>query len=209
MMEGNNFFLAPGVEEKAFDDIGTLLDNEDFEERKIFLEGEITQESVYPAIRRILKYNKEDEEQNIEKRTPIKLYISSSGGDLLPGIGLVNVIQNSKTPIYTINLSHQYSAGFLIGLAGHKRFTMRNASFLLHDGETCVDGTASRAYDQMKFYEKMDDRIKHYVLEHSTITEEEYDKNIRREWYLFGDEAKQKGFTDYIIDEDCNISAII
>lgn len=206
--EENNLMFLEELAEPIID-AEAILESENFVERKIFLEGEITPESIYCVIRRILKYNKDDKHQPKESRTPIKLYISSPGGDLLPGISLISVIKNSVTPVYTINFSHQYSTGFLIGLAGHKRFAMKDATFLLHDGDTYIENSTLRAHDQIKFYEKVEERIKRFVVENSNITEEEYEENARREWYLFGDEAKQKGFTDYIIDEDCNISAII
>ena len=43
----------------------------------------------------------------------------------------------------------------------------------------------------------------------SNITSKEYDNKYRIEWYLFADEAKTNGFTDYIIGEDCDIDKII
>ena len=56
---------------------------------------------------------------------------------------------------------------------------------------------------------KLEERIKQYVLSRSTVTEEEYDSKYRVEWYMFADEAKENGFVDYIIGEDCDIDAIV
>ena len=61
----------------------------------------------------------------------------------------------------------------------------------------------------MKFQEREDERLKQYILEHSNITADEYDANLRVEWYMFADEAKQKGFVDYIIGQDCDIDMVI
>ena len=116
---------------------------------------------------------------------------------------------NSKTPVYTINLGYQYSMGFLIGLAGHKRYATRNAKFLMHDGSNFVYNSGAKAQDQMEFHKKVEGRIKQYVLSRSKVTEEEYDSKLRVEWYLFADEAKEKGFVDYILGEDCDINEII
>ena len=41
------------------------------------------------------------------------------------------------------------------------------------------------------------------------MTPEEYDSKFRVEWYMFADEAKEKGFTDYIIGVDCDIDEIV
>ena len=61
----------------------------------------------------------------------------------------------------------------------------------------------------MEFRKREEDRIKDYVTSRSNLTGEEYDKKLRVEWYLFADEAKEKGFTDYIIGEDCDMDEII
>lgn len=61
----------------------------------------------------------------------------------------------------------------------------------------------------MDFQRRLDERIKKYVLDRSKVTEEEYDSKVRVEWYLFADEAKEKGFCDFIIGEDCDIDEIV
>ena len=52
-------------------------------------------------------------------------------------------------------------------------------------------------------------RIRHYVLLHTRISEEEYDKNLRVEWYMFAEEAKDRGVIDKIIGEDCDLDEIV
>lgn len=47
------------------------------------------------------------------------------------------------------------------------------------------------------------------ILDHSMLTSKEYDKKQRVEWYLFADEAKEKGFIDQIIGVDCDIDTVV
>ena len=61
----------------------------------------------------------------------------------------------------------------------------------------------------MEFQRRVEDRIKQYILSRSKITSKEYDSKLRVEWYLFADEAKDKGFCDYIIGDDCDIDEVI
>ena len=122
---------------------------------------------------------------------------------------MIDIIQSSKTPVYTVNLGYQYSMGFLIGLAGHKRFSTKNAKFLMHDGSNFVYGSGTKVQDQMEFQRRVEARIKDYILSRSKLTSEEYDNKLRVEWYLFADEAKEKGFTDYIIGVDCEMDEMI
>ncbi len=183
----------------------------DLQQRKLFLNTDIDELSVAEIVKHIMQFNKEDLYNFIEpkERTPILLYITSNGGDVGAGFELIDVIINSKTPVYTINLGCQYSMAFLIGLAGHARFSMPNAKFLMHDGSSFVYGTGTKVQDQMEFQKKIEKRIKDYVLSHSKLSGEEYDEKLRVEWYMFADEAKDKGFIDFIIGEDYDIDFVI
>lgn len=181
----------------------------DLKQRKLFLNADIDQFTVADAVKHIMQFNKEDIGIEVEKRAPIILYVTSNGGAVDAGFELIDIILNSKTPVYTVNLGYQYSMGFLIGLAGHKRFATRNAKFLMHDGSNFVFGSGTKVQDQMEFQKRVEARIKDYILSRSRLTSEEYDNKLRVEWYLFADEAKEKGFTDYIIGVDCEIDDMI
>lgn len=177
--------------------------------RKFYLNYDVDQVGIHQIARHILQINAEDRNIPREVRTPILLYVVSNGGEVDSGFELIDIIENSTTPVYTINLGYQYSMGFLIGLAGHKRFATRNAKFLMHDGSNFVWNSGAKAQDQMDFNKRIEQRIRDYVISHSKVTEEEYDSKLRVEWYLFADEAKEKGFIDYIIGEDCPLEEVI
>ena len=211
MAENKKYYDIEGdaLFEKGCTTIDDYFYLKDLKQRKLFIDDEICQETIFDITRHILQFNKEDRDVPVEERQPILLYISSNGGNVDDGFELIDVIENSKTPIYTINLSYQYSMAFLIGIAGHKRFASKNAKFLMHDGSQFLYSSGAKVQDQMKFQEKVEKRIKNYVLSKSNITSKEYDSKYRIEWYLFADEAKTNGFTDYIIGEDCDIDKII
>lgn len=181
----------------------------DLQQRKLFLNADIDQFSVGDIVKHIMQYNKEDREIEVDKRKPIILYVTSNGGDVDAGFSLIDAIIASKTPVYTINLGFQYSMGFLIGLAGHKRYAMKNSKFLMHDGSSFVHGSGTKVQDEMEFRRREEARIKDYIISRSKLTSKEYDKKLRVEWYLFADEAKERGFTDYIIGVDCDMDEII
>jgi ATP-dependent Clp protease protease subunit len=181
----------------------------DMQQRKIWLHDEIDIETVSGAIHNIYQYNREDADLPVEERKPILLYIASNGGSVDAGFALIDAIQTSKTPVYTINTGYWYSMGFLIGLAGKRRFAMPNATFLMHDGSNFIWTSGSKAQDQADFNRRVEARVKQYILDHSTLTSKEYDKKQRVEWYLFADEAKEKGFIDQIIGVDCDIDTVV
>ena len=198
-------------------DLGCDLDSgledvfflKDLQRRKFYLNDSIDQYTVHQVARHILQINRDDSGLPAEKRKPIILYVVSCGGEVDSGFEMIDVIESSVTPVYTVNLGYQYSMGFLIGLAGHKRYAMPNAKFLMHDGSNFVWNSGAKAQDQMEFNRKVEERIKRYVISHSNVTPEEYDSKLRVEWYLFADDAKEKGFTDYIIGADCPLDDVI
>lgn len=181
----------------------------DLNQRKLFINDDIDQCAVHDAVKYILQFNREDVGIPKEERKPILLYVVSNGGEVDSGFELIDAVLASITPVYTINLGYQYSMGFLIGLAGDKRYAMPHAKFLMHDGSNFIYDSGSKAQDRMDFYAKLQERTKEYVLAHSKLTEEEFNSKLRVEWYLLADEAKEKGFVDYIIGEDCDISEVI
>lgn len=209
---GNDYYnIDVSIEESLVK--GGLIDDlfylKDLKQRKLFLNMDIDQFSVEDIVKHIMQINKEDKGIEPSERAPILLYVTSNGGEVDSGFELIDVIMSSQTPVYTINLGYQYSMGFLIGLAGHKRYATRNAKFLMHDGSNFVRDSGMKAQDRMDFQKKIEARIRQYVISRSNVTEEEYDSKLRVEWYMFADEAKERGFVDYILGEDCNISEIV
>lgn len=189
--------------------IDELFYLKDLQQRKIFLTTTITQSTVDDVVHSILQFNREDADIPVETRKPILLYLTSLGGEVDAGFEMIDVIRMSKTPIHVINLGYCYSMGFLIFIAGHQRFASENAKFLMHDGSSFVYNSTTKAKDQMLFNDKVDERLKRYVLSHTKITEAEYDERQRQEWYMFADEAQEKGIVDKIIGVDCDIMTIV
>lgn len=207
--ESTGYYEIDDETKKKISSITEVFYLQDLQQRKLILPEEISQEAVDDPIRHILQYNREDAGKPIDRRKPILLYLTSNGGEVDAGFALADTILTSKTPVYTVNLGYWYSMAFLIGIAGHKRFAMPNAKFLLHDGTNFTYGSSSKVQDQMEFQRRAEQRVKQYVVAHTNITEREYNKRLRTEWYMFADEAKARGIIDAIIGEDCDIDAIV
>lgn len=181
----------------------------DLRQRKLFIGEDIDQISVGRVTKHIMQYNAEDSGIDPKDRKPILLYLNSNGGEVDAGFELIDTILMSQTPVYTINTGYWYSMGFLIGIAGHKRFATKHAKFLMHDGSQFVFNSSSKLQDQMEFQMKIENSVKEYTLEHSKVTSEQYDEKRRVEWYMFSSEAKELGFIDCIIGEDCDINEVV
>ena len=150
----------------------------------------------------IFEYNRDDKGKAPEERQPIRIYIDSPGGDVTSGFAIISAIKVSKTPIYTINVGQWSSMAFLIGICGHRRFSLPNMTFLMHDGDLLMAGSTNKAQDKMKFNQRYEnDVIKAHVLAHSNMTSSEYDALSRVEYYMLPEDALKHGFIDEVVTD--------
>ena len=145
-------------------------------------------------------FNRIDQEKKIDvnKRTPIKIYIDSNGGSLTACFTIIDAITMSKTPVWTINIGKAYSAGFFIFITGHKRFAYPNSSFLFNEGSTGIYQDANKFKNYADFYKQQLEQLRAITLEHTQIEPEEYDKHVKDDWWFDVNEALKYGVTDKI-----------
>ena len=186
------------------------FDLEDLADRKLFINDEIDGVVIDTIVYQIMRFNAQDKGKSVEDRLPIKLYINSNGGSVTDGYGLIDAILTSKTPVYTINQAMCASMGFLIFIAGDKRYTMPHAEFLMHDGSNYAMGSTAKMKDRMDFeLGELENMTKEYIISRTKITEDLYKEKYRMEWYFLPKTAKNYGVADFIIGEDCDIDDII
>ena len=145
-------------------------------------------------------FNAQDEQNNIpvEERKPIKIYIDSIGGDIMGTLTIIDAIRQSETPVITINTGQAYSGGFFCFIAGHRRISYPNASFLFHEGSTGTFADANKFNNWADFYKKILRRLREVTLDFTNITEEEYNEHQKDDWWFFAEEALEKGICDEI-----------
>jgi ATP-dependent Clp protease protease subunit len=183
---------------------------ESLRDRVIVLNSEITQDVIEMVVLQILKFNKEDKNLPIENRKRIKLYINSCGGEVASGYTIIDSILASKTPVDGVLLGYGYSMGSLIYLACDRKYAFINSTILIHDGNVGASSSGSKFKDIAKFYDKMDDRIKKYVLSRTKMTPEFYDAKYEKEFYIYADEeGRELGIVDKIIGVDCDLDEIL
>lgn len=169
-------------------------------DRHIFINFDIDEDMIVNSYD-IIKWNKEDKGIPIEERKPIKIFINSDGGCLNTIFHIIDIIKLSKTPVITIGMGKTYSAGGLLLMAGHKRYIFENTSFLLHDGTSGLFGNVSRLKDGFLFQQQVEERVKKFVLNSTEISEELYDENYRKDWFILDKEMVELSIADKVIDD--------
>jgi ATP-dependent Clp protease protease subunit len=153
--------------------------------------------------KQIIEWNRADKDVPIGARKPIKLMFFSYGGQIDINYSFIDLIQQSKTPIWGINMGQACSAACFIFIACHKRFTMPRSSFLIHQGG--VDGGFSGTYEQVVAsimeYQRQVEELGAYLIEHTKIDQEMLEDKFASEWYLTANDAIELGVADKIIDD--------
>lgn len=172
----------------------------DLKERIYWIDREIDG-GMFSLIQYILQWNREDKDIPIDQRKPIRLFFFSQGGSLDVEEALVSMIKISKTPIYGIALGMVASAASMIFLACQKRYALPNTYLLIHQGSAKMNGNYSEIAAAMKDYEEQVERMTSFYIANSNYTEEEIRENIKTDWYVRGEELKNRGLiTDWITD---------
>jgi ATP-dependent Clp protease protease subunit len=130
---------------------------EHLNDRKIIINGEITEDIVETAMLQILKWNEVDMDKLPEARKPIRILLNSPGGNVSEGLVLCNIIENSKTEIHITTLGTAASMGAYIAMAGTKghRKCYEFSTFLIHSGSMVVAGNSDDVESTVLYYSQI------------------------------------------------------
>lgn len=182
---------------------------ENLSNRVLIFNDEVNDCVIENYILYIMKWNREDKDIDPSKRRKITLILNSPGGDMMIGFGgMVNCIEQSKTPIVAVGIGLVASMAFHIYIACKERVSFKDTIFLMHDGEQSAASSGGKFKDIARFFENMDNRTKQHVLKYTSMTEDFYNDHLDREFYMYADEAKELGCVDHIIGEDYTLDDI-
>lgn len=173
---------------------------QDEQDRVYRLDHDLTERDL-DLVKLILRCNKEDKGKTVEERTPIKVYISTCGGDVVTLWTLIQAIQTSKTPVWTINMSFAYSAGAELLAAGHKRLAFRGTQTMFHRGSCYFGGEQGVVESTKKHFDGIEKKLTDFLMEHTQIDPKFYKKKASSDIYMDENEALKNGVIDAVIDD--------
>lgn len=187
--------------------VDKLLYSEKFDvgNREFFLNNEVSSKNLEEIILGIKAINRHDDYYENEMKDyeckPIKIYVDSYGGACYDGMGLVNIIEYSKTPVHTYCFSKAMSMGLSIYAAGHKRFAHKRATFMHHQLSTSLGGTLTDLIESVEQCKVLQNMMDEMLVEKTRIKTEEILKYRERkvDWYFNGSEAYKLGLVDELL----------
>ena len=174
--------------------------------RIIYIDTDIEQEAdTLRILKQIIRWNIEDMGKPVEKRDPIYILFFCYGGDADICTALIDGIQASETPIIGVNLGVAYSAAAYIYISCPKRFMMERAALLFHQGSAQFSGDYRTIIPAIEQYQAKVEKLSDIVKKFTKIPEEEIEANIIDEWYMYSEEAVEKGAADKIVNKIADI----
>ena len=192
-----NIVIPKEIADLKLPDPDLLGHYKDIENRLIWIDGDIDECVLQDVGGQILEYNRQDKGIPVEERKKIVVLINSGGGVLDSTYATIAIIEKSKTPVITVNMSVAHSAAGLILLAGHKRYCMPRSQMLIHSGSASgISGNFEDIQESTKAYKKLVEDMRAYIIEKSKIDKSLLLKKSKSDWYLTVEDMLNLGCVD-------------
>ena len=131
----------------------------------------------------------------------IKLHISSPGGSVLSGLGIVDVMNYISSDVVTVNMGLAASMGSILLSSGAKgkRSSLKHSRVMIHQVSSSAQGVISDMQISFKETEKYNDVLFEILAENTGKTKEQILIDANRDFWLNSDEALAYGIIDEII----------
>lgn len=189
---------------------GTLLGGiENNDPRSIWFTNEVYPDTVATALQQIININYLDDQEELRAalsgqtyiRHPIKLFVSSYGGNVYDGLGLVGLIRASKTPVHTYAIGKVMSMGFILAISGHKRFAYAHTSYMFHSLSSVHWGKFSELQESVIEDERLQAKLDGLTTSLTNIEQERLNEvHVKKlDWYFDSEEALSFNCVDELI----------
>ncbi len=177
--------------ERAYDIYSRLL-----RDRIIFLGQPVDDDIANLIIAQLLFLEAEDPEKDVA------LYINSPGGSVTAGLAIYDTMQYVRPEVSTICMGQAASMGafLLAGGAQGKRYGLPNSRILIHQPMGGFQGQATEIDIQAREILKLRENLNGLLAHHTGQTIEKIAADTDRDYYMSGEEAKEYGLIDHVVD---------
>lgn len=186
-------------EDHSVPKIETLTSYRMDKKRIVYLDSPEIDFNAVKIHKEIMKWNLEDRDVPVDERKPIWLLIFCYGGIADVMWSIIDTIEMSTTPVYTVNIGVSDSAASLIFMSGKKRFVFPNGHVTIHEGSASMSGDSIKVLDASDSYRKTIQMMRDFILGHSKITKQLLTKKRSNDWQLSADECLEHGVCDVIV----------
>lgn len=168
------------------------------DQRKIWIDISVDA-MILEYERLILRWNMQDKGIDPSQRKPIWIYLCNYGGSADMMWSFIDMIQTSRTPIYTVNMGQCASAAGIIFIAGHKRFMMPRATLMIHKGNALFAGDGQKILDQADSYKKDIKQMRDFITKYTTIPPRTLSSKQNNDWEIDAAYCLEHNVCDVIV----------
>lgn len=178
--------------ERAYDIFSRLL-----KERIIFITGPIEDGMATLVCAQLLFLEAENPKKEIA------MYINSPGGVVTSGLAMYDTMQFIKPPVSTLCIGQAASAGSLLLAAGAKdmRFSLPNASIMVHQPSGGYQGQATDIMLHAQFTERLKRRLNEIYCKHTGQDYDTVHNALERDNFMTAEQAKEFGLIDKVLTD--------
>jgi ATP-dependent Clp protease protease subunit len=132
---------------------------------------------------------------------PIRMYISSPGGQVYAGMAIYDTMQQVECPVSTVAVGFTASFGTILLTAGTKgmRYALPNATIHMHQPLGGAQGQASDIAIQAQEILRLRTTLNQILSHHTGQTIERIQKDTDRDLYMTPQEAAAYGLVDEVL----------
>ncbi|NER12389.1 ATP-dependent Clp protease proteolytic subunit [Leptobacterium flavescens] len=170
------------------------IDEKLLEERKVFLWGQVDDDSAKHVIDRLLYLDMVSNDE-------IQLIINSPGGYVTSGFAIYDTIKSLKSPVSTICTGLAASMGSILLSVGKKgrRFIYPHARVMIHQPSGGARGQASNIEIQAREIVKTRELGAKILSENCGQSAEKVMKDFDRDYWMGAEESVEYGIVDGIL----------
>tara|TARA_R110000772_G_scaffold35685_2_gene85921 strand:+ start:1462 stop:2004 length:543 start_codon:yes stop_codon:yes gene_type:complete len=170
------------------------IENQQLEDRTIFLWGMVNDKSARHVIDRLMYLDSLNNDE-------IKLYVNSPGGYVTSGFSIYDTMQSVKSPVSTICTGLAASMGSIILSAGEKgrRFIQPHAQVMIHQPSGGARGPASDIEISAQEIVKTKELSARILAKNCGQKYDKVMKDFNRDHWLGAEESLAYGIVDGIL----------
>lgn len=177
--------------ERSYDIYSRLL-----KDRIVFIGGQVDDHMANLVIAQFLFLESDDPEKDIS------VYINSPGGSVTAGMAMYDTMQYVKPDVSTICLGQAASMGAVLLAAGTagKRYTLPRSRIMIHQPLGGAQGQATDIEIQAREIIRIKHELNGILAKHCNQPIKKIQGDTDRDFFMSGQEAKDYGIVDHVIE---------
>ena len=171
-------------------------------DNNIYFQDDITMDNISALNKelRLMQYKLIDLATNYNIETPpIKLHLTTHGGDVFAALSVIDCINELKIPVHTIVDAYTASAGTLISIVGAKRYIKPHGHMLIHQVRSEIWGKMNEIEDEVTNLRSIMNLIKKLYIKHTNLKPIEIREILKQDINWNAQECLAKGLVDEIL----------